>query len=146
MVVFFEVTWFIEVMGASRNSAVMPAILLAFTAAVIMKCFCFDFIITEGRSMVPAIQNGSLLFVNRLAYGFKPPFMTTYLVRWGEPHEGDVLIFWTPLGELAVKRCAELTYDGKFFALGDNEPASFDSRSYGHVPVDNIIGKAVGIK
>ncbi|MDR2481920.1 MAG: signal peptidase I [Spirochaetaceae bacterium] len=133
-------------MSASKNSAVALAILLAFATAIIMKLFCFDFIITEGRSMSPAIENGSLLLVNKLAFGLRPPFSYVYILRWAKPRKGDIVVFWTPLGDLAVKRCAELTGDDRFIALGDNEPDSFDSRSYGPVPVDNIVGKAMGIK
>ena len=54
------------------------------------------------------------------------------------------MIFYTPAGELAVKRCTELTEFGSFFAQGDNELASYDSRAYGYVPSDNIIGKVLG--
>ena len=96
--------------------------------------------------MHPAVKNGSLLLVNKLSYGIRPPFSDKYMLRWTMPQKGDVVIFWTPFGDLAVKRCAELTEDGRFFALGDNGPASFDSRSYGPVSADNIIGKAVGVK
>ncbi|MDR2509344.1 MAG: S26 family signal peptidase [Spirochaetaceae bacterium] len=128
------------------NKAVLPAILLAFTAALVLKLFCFDFILAEGLSMLPAIHNGSILIVNKLAFGFRPPFCGAYVLRWNIPKTGDVIVFLTPFDDLAVKRCAYITEDGRFFALGDNEPASFDSRSYGPVPVDNIIGKAFGIK
>jgi type IV secretory pathway protease TraF len=56
-----------------------------------------------------------------------------------------VVVFYTPLGELAVKRCGEIR--GNFFiALGDNGPQSYDSRVYGPVPADNIIGKVLGVK
>ncbi|GMO19579.1 MAG: S26 family signal peptidase [Spirochaetaceae bacterium] len=128
-------------MSSKKNRAVLNAILLAFCFAVFLKCFCFDFIMTEGDSMLPAVSNGSLLFVNRLAFGFRPPFSKRYLARWAQPKSGDLIVFWTPFGEVAVKRCAAVLNDGSFFALGDNAPASFDSRSYGYVNIDNIIGK-----
>jgi signal peptidase I len=123
----------------------LGAILLAFAVAALMKLFCFDFIIAEGQSMLPAVKNGTLLFVNKLAFGFRPPFSHKYLVRWALPASHDVVLFWTPFGDLAVKRFAGFAgEDGSWLARGDNEPASFDSRSYGPVPLDNIIGKALG--
>lgn len=128
-------------MKKGENEAVLPAILLALLAAFAVKLFCFDFIIAEGRSMLPAIPNGDILVVNRLAYGLRPPLAASYALRWAAPKEGDIVVFWTPFGDLAVKRCAAPPADGFFFALGDNGPASFDSRSYGPVPLDNIIGK-----
>jgi len=33
--------------------------------------------------------------------------------------------------------------EGEYFVMGDNEPDSFDSRYWGSVPYDNIIGKVL---
>lgn len=121
----------------------IKSILLAFLAAVVLKMFVFDFMIAYGSSMEPAIQNGAVLVINRLAYGLRLPWQQRYLIRWAEPRVGDVLVFFTPTGELAVKRCIALTGYGSFIAGGDNELASFDSRSYGPVPFDNIIGRVL---
>ncbi|GHU39747.1 hypothetical protein FACS1894190_05640 [Spirochaetia bacterium] len=134
-----------------RINSVGGQILLAFAAAFVIKIFVVDFIITEGNSMLPVIENGRVLIVNRLAYGIKPPFASIYAVRWAVPQKGDIVVFWTPYGNLAVKRCAEVIAaaeagNGNFFARGDNSAESFDSRSYGPVPQDNIIGKVLGIK
>jgi signal peptidase I len=119
---------------------------LVFLVALGMKFFLFDFMIAEGRSMLPAIRPGTILLVNRAAYGFKLPWARQYLVRWAEPAVGDVIVFYTPQGNTAVKRCVEITENQKIIALGDNDLESFDSRSYGPIPVDNILGKALGIK
>ncbi|MDR2966110.1 MAG: S26 family signal peptidase [Treponema sp.] len=124
-------------------------VILAITAAVILKLFVFDFIIAQGHSMEPSIKNGKVLVVSRLRYGLRIPFVRinsgqNYLFRWAEPKIGEVVVFYTPMGELAVKRCSELTPRGSFFAKGDNEFSSYDSRAYGPVPLDNIIGKVLG--
>jgi signal peptidase I len=138
---------------SAKKKPLVGAILLAFAVAALMKLFCFDFIIAEGQSMLPALKNGTLLFVNKLAFGFRPPFSQKYLVRWALPEHNDVVLFWTPFGDLAVKRFVGLVEEGddvtaralsRWMARGDNEPASFDSRSYGPVPLDNIMGKALG--
>jgi signal peptidase I len=122
------------------------AILSAFAAAVIIKLFLFDFIIADGISMEPAIHSGTVLVVNRLQYGLRLPGGYGYLVRWSEPREGDVVIFYAPPGNIAVKRCGVLSKKGEFTAQGDNSLQSYDSRSYGPVPADNTIGKVLGIK
>ena len=122
------------------------AVLGALAIAVIMKLFLVDFIIAEGNSMEPAIQSGSVLVVNRLQYGLRFPGQPGYLVRWGAPKEGDVVVFYAPSGEIAVKRCLGLLEEGNFLAQGDNSLQSYDSRSYGPVPADNTIGKVLGIK
>jgi len=123
-------------------------VILAIAAALFLKLFVFDFIVAQGLSMEPAIHDGTVLVINRLRYGIKLPFRQKYLIRWAQPKEGDVLIFYTPNGELAVKRCTMVMPDhlGRiiFFAEGDNSLASYDSRSYGPVFADNIKGKVLG--
>jgi signal peptidase I len=120
------------------------AILWAFFAAFIAKMFIFDFMIAQGHSMEPAIKSGAVLVVSRLRYGLRLPVQQRYLFRWSRPSIGEVLVFYTPSGELAVKRCTALTERGGFIAEGDNSLLSYDSRAYGPVPVDNIIGKVLG--
>jgi len=122
----------------------IKAILCALILALVLKLFFFDFMIAQGNSMEPAIQNGTVLIVSRLRYGLRLPWQQKYLIRWAQPRIGEVLVFYTPTGELAVKRCIKLTGDNSFIAGGDNELASYDSRSYGAVPFDNIIGKVLG--
>ena len=118
----------------------------ALVAALIMKLFLFDFMIAEGQSMMPAIRPGHVLLVFKLYYGVRLPGSGNYLIRWTSPKAGDVVVFITPLGEIAVKRCGEILSSSSFFALGDNGPQSYDSRSYGPVPMDNVVGKVLGVR
>jgi signal peptidase I len=94
--------------------------------------------------MEPSIQNGAVLIVSRMRYGIRLSWLQKYLIRWAQPKTGEVVVFYTPTGELAVKRCTALTEHGSFYAGGDNLNASYDSRAYGPVPVENIIGKVLG--
>ena len=123
---------------------VRKGILWAFAAALVLKLFFFDFMIAQGNSMEPAIQNGAVLVVSRLRYGLRLPWKQNYLFRWDTPKTGEVVVFYTPSGEIAVKRCVLMTEQGKFVMEGDNVLASYDSRSYGPVPIDSIIGKVLG--
>jgi len=95
--------------------------------------------------MEPAIQDGDVLIVSRLRYGFRFPWMRNYIVRWDYPREGEVVIFYTPESKIAVKRCVS-SYRSNFTAEGDNSLASYDSRAYGKISADNIIGKVLGHK
>jgi signal peptidase I len=122
------------------------AVLAALAAALLIKGFLFDFMIAEGRSMDPVIKNGTVLVVNRVAYGLRNPWSGKYFLRWARPLPGDVVVFFTPQGDLAVKRCGAMIPGNRFFALGDNSLESYDSRSYGPVPVEHILGKVMGIK
>jgi signal peptidase I len=122
------------------------AIIGAFLAALVIKILIVDLMITDGHSMVPAVKPGAILIVCRIYYGFRLPGSINYLFQWRTPKEGDVVVFFTPHGDIAVKRCGEIIDGEMFYALGDNESQSFDSRSYGPVPNKNIIGQALGIK
>ncbi|MDR0447730.1 MAG: signal peptidase I [Treponema sp.] len=121
-------------------------IILAFIFAMFIKLLFVDLMITQGRSMLPTLKPGSLLVVNKAAYGLRIPGLGIYLFRWSSPKPGDLLVFYTPLGERAVKRCYYVNDEGTFFVRGDNDLESFDSRSYGLVPPDYLLGKVVIFK
>lgn len=134
-------------MGFSRgNVQTARAIIVALIAALVVKIFILDLMIAEGHSMVPAVKPGAILLVCKVFYGFRIPGSGAYLTRWKTPQRGDVVVFYTPLGEIAVKRCGEIPGGDVFYALGDNSLQSYDSRNYGPVPNDNIIGRVLGIK
>jgi len=120
------------------------AIISALVTALVLKLLFFDFIIAQGHSMEPAIKNGNVLVISRLRYGIRTPWRQKYLICWALPKAGEIVVFYTPEGEMAVKRCKEVINGRAFYAQGDNSLVSYDSRSYGFVPVDNIIGKVLG--
>jgi signal peptidase I len=129
---------------AKTNFKLGRTILLAFIFAVLLKLCCFDFVLVDGNSMMPALKPGSVLFVNRIAYGFRFPWMKSYLLSWKKPAKNDIVVFITPMGHIAVKRCSEIVAETHFIALGDNENDSLDSRTYGSVPIHQILGKVIG--
>ncbi|MEN8008149.1 MAG: signal peptidase I [Candidatus Krumholzibacteriota bacterium] len=56
-------------------------------------------------SMKPTILIGDRIYVNKLAYDLKVPFLGHRLVTWGDPARGDVVICWSPAdGARLVKR------------------------------------------
>jgi signal peptidase I len=130
-------------MEMKNQKGVCQAAFLALICAALIKLFFIDLMITQGRSMLPTIKPGDLLLVNKAAYGFRLPGAGVYLFHWSDPRPGDILVFYTPLGEKAVKRCHLVDEDGAFFVRGDNDLESFDSRSYGLVPPDHVLGKVL---
>lgn len=132
--------------GTLSDRDLIGLMLLAFVVALIVRLCCFDLAITEGSSMSPTIPPGRIIFINRLAYGFRFPWQRHYVIRWSTPHPGDIVVLLSPQGKIAVKRCISLTEHDFFFVEGDNKAVSYDSRHYGPVPIDFITGKVVGIR
>jgi len=122
----------------------------------------------DGFSMVPTLQDGEYVLVNRLAY------------RTSLPDRGDIIVFVSPQtsdldlikrviglpgdhirimnGEVQVNGqvldedyiAAAPIYSGEWnvpednlFVLGDNRNDSSDSHAWGLLPIDNVIGKAI---
>ena len=122
----------------------------------------------DGQSMLPTLNNGEFVLVNRMAY------------KLGHPLRGDIIVFrsTTQLDLDLIKRIigvpgdeirvsdahvtvnnvtldepyinAEPRYtgewsvpDGYLFVLGDNRNDSSDSHAWGLLPEQNVIGKAI---
>lgn len=82
--------------------------------------------------MAPTFRPGDRLLVSRLAYVARAP------------RPGDVVVVRDPRGpsRLLLKRVAE-RHNCRYVVLGDNLAASTDSRHFGPVERDAIIGKVV---
>lgn len=122
----------------------------------------------DGFSMMPSLQNGEFVLVNRLAY------------RFSGFQRGDIVVFHFPLdlqqdlikrviglpGETVSIRNGVVLVDGQrleepyiaaspmytgewtvpegsLFVLGDNRNDSSDSHSWGLLPQEDVIGKAI---
>ena len=63
-------------------------------------------------SMNPTIVEGDRIFVNKLAYDLKVPFIQWRLARWSAPQRGDIIVFESPAdGQRLVKRVVALSGD-----------------------------------
>jgi signal peptidase I len=121
----------------------------------------------ENISMLPTLQAGEFILVNKLAYRFSDVNRGDIIVFHfpQNPHEdyikrvigvpGDVVDIhdnqvWINNQQLAEAYIAsEPQYSGTWpvpkdslFVLGDNRNQSSDSHSWGFVPYANIVGKA----
>jgi nickel-type superoxide dismutase maturation protease len=81
--------------------------------------------------MAPFLKPGELVFVDFGAY------------RRVRPQAGEVVVLWHPGKKnlRIIKRIVTVTPTGQYVVRGDNAAASTDSRSFGPVSVEAIIGR-----
>lgn len=122
----------------------------------------------DGSSMLPTLHNGEFVLVNRIAYRFEPPQRGDIVVFHYPPdpsqdlikrviglpgeevtiQDGVVRVNGEPLVEPYISEPplyagTWLVPEGHLFVLGDNRNDSSDSHSWGMLPYENIVGKAV---
>jgi len=122
----------------------------------------------DGFSMIPTLENGEFILVNRLAYKFAEPKRGEIIVFRSpivpdedlikrvigipgdevEIYDGQVIVNGTVLNEPYI--AASPIYsgnwqvvDGYLFVLGDNRNDSSDSHSWGLVPMQNVVGRSI---
>jgi len=85
----------------------------------------------EDRSMEPTLKSGDYVFVNKLAYVF------------GDPSKGDVVVLIHPeeKNKFLIKRISLVTSSDEYFVVGDNKGFSQDSRHFGPIKKELIVGK-----
>jgi len=85
----------------------------------------------EDESMRPTLEPGDYVLVNRWAYRVRPP------------RRGDLVVVRDPelSDRFLVKRVSETEASTQIPLEGDNAAVSRDSRAFGAVPLDRIVGK-----
>lgn len=119
--------------------------LIAVITVLLIRTFIAQPFIVSGNSMEPTFDSGDYLIVDELTY------------RFSEPQKNDVVIFKYPLdpSKFFIKRIIGLPgetihFEGRkitlgekeYFVMGDNRPNSSDSRKWGALKEDFLVGKA----
>ena len=173
----------------ARNQAgravreIVETLLLAALIFFLVRLVVLNFRV-DGESMLPNLDDGQMLLVNRNAYQYFD-FGGELYYPFDPPERGDVIVFQPPTGsdKPYIKRiiglpgeevtfgdgkvfidgevldedyidertrcnaarsdgCDVVVPDGYVYVLGDHRTNSSDSRAFGAVPIENIVGKA----
>lgn len=138
--------------GTKPGSISVGRILACVVATLILgRTFIVDAALVQGRSMLPSFGSNDIVIILKAAYGLRNPF-GGYFFLWGEPENRDIVAAFNPdTRNLIIKRVwieEGMENSGKpgsraaYFLLGDNKYESIDSREFGLVPMNNILGKA----
>ncbi len=148
-------------------------VFLVVAIVVVVRVFIAQPFVVSGTSMVPTYQDKNYLIIDELTYDFRTPArgdvivfhppvdMSTYYIKRVIGVPGDTVTIRNSV--ITIKNTAHpdgftlsepyITKDipddnysvtvGKYFVMGDNRPASFDSRRWGLLPAKNITGRVL---
>jgi signal peptidase I len=80
--------WYLE-----YTASFFPVILLVF----VLRSFLFEPFRIPSGSMIPTLQIGDLILVNKYRYGIRLPVINKKIIEVGSPQRGDVMVFRFPL-------------------------------------------------
>jgi signal peptidase I len=157
-----------EVKTKSWFRELVEAVLPALVIVLVINVFLAQATRVEGQSMEPNLHNNQRLIIEKVSYYLHPPQRGEIIVlrrhgSSGDPlikrvvglpgemisiHDGQVFINEQPLVEPYLAQPtlglmpAKLVPEESVFVMGDNRGASNDSRAFGMVSFDDIIGRA----
>jgi signal peptidase I len=79
--------WYLE-----YTASFFPVILVVF----VLRSFFFEPFRIPSGSMIPTLQIGDLILVNKYQYGVRLPVIHSKLLEVGSPQRGDVMVFRFP--------------------------------------------------
>jgi len=144
----------------------VEAVLPALVIVLVVNVFLAQATRVEGQSMDPNLHNNQRIIIEKLTYRFRPPRRGEIVVlRRPQPdplikrviglpgekvaiHNEQVYIDGEPLDEPYLREITggvmspEIVPERHVFVLGDNRDSSNDSRAFGMVALDDIVGRA----
>lgn len=189
------------------SKSFFPVLFIVF----FLRSFLVEPFQIPSGSMIPTLEVGDFILVNKFAYGVRAPVLNNTIIQTGKPQRGDVMVFFPPhapdtyyikrvigvpgdhitynnhvltlngkvieeklVAELPagapVLRMVTENIDGKeftaykhlqpsrlsqhgswvvpeghYFMMGDNRDNSLDSREWGFVGEEAIVGKAFAV-
>jgi signal peptidase I len=105
-----------------------PVILFVF----VLRSFVIEPFRIPSGSMLPTLQNGDLILVNKFEYGIRLPIIDKKIITTGSPERGDVMVFRYPLdpGVDYIKRVVGLPGD---VVLYQNKTLSINGKQVMHM-------------
>ena len=144
-------------------------VIIAAVIVIPIRYFLFQPFFVRGQSMDPNFENGDYLIIDEITYRFRGPergevivfkypqdpsnrFIKRVIGLPGEVIEikdgkitinGDLILNeeYLPSDLLTSGDIYITLEDGEYFILGDNRPYSFDSRRFGPLSEEYIIGR-----
>ena len=98
-----------------RKTAVIGFFVL-LGSLIFIKYTIFDIRRISGHSMEPALSDGQLVFIWKLAYGIPSFAANRYVCRWAAPEAGDVVLYYKD-GRYVAKRCVKTEGEALEFVL-----------------------------
>lgn len=132
---------------------------------IILKIFVFNFILVKGDSMNPKYKNNDFMFLNKIIYRFSNIKRQEVVVIKYKDNDLIKRIIGLPNDKIKVENGKlyinnkevkenyinsytasydfdEITLkDNEYFVVGDNRYNSYDSRNFGTITKNNIIGR-----
>lgn len=121
---------------------------------LVIRSFAFEPFRIPSSSMLPTLETGDFIFVNKYVYGLRLPVLNTKILELGEPKRGDVVVFRLPSDNKTnyIKRVVGLpgdtvVYRDRQLYINDEKVPKTDNGTYrvmedrsarAPVPVDYI--------
>jgi signal peptidase I len=144
----------------------IQAIIIAVVLALLIKVFLLEFVQVDGSSMVPTLEDGDRLIVNKIEYQISEPdygdiitidyvynmeLVKRIIAKGGDSvkiENNVVYLNGEPLEEDYINDgnyedfSEVIVPEGEYFVLGDNRPNSKDSRyeDVGFISEEDIVG------
>lgn len=80
----------------SEIISLIKSVALFLCIAFFLRASVVEAFKIPSSSMVPTLEIGDHIFVNKLSYGLRLPFKTETVVQFREPKRGDVVVFTLP--------------------------------------------------
>ncbi len=141
-----------QVLGFARKSTTreyVESIGIAVLIAVLLRFFVLEAFKIPTGSMIPTLEIGDHIFVNKFIYGLRVPLSTeSWFARWGSPERGHVIVFRYPkrpskdyikrvvavAGDRVRVRGHDVWVNGQKLTHGDRKNFRAFDQTFGHVP------------
>ena len=83
-------------MGHFRKTVLrelVEAVAWAVGLALVIRFFLIEAFSIPTSSMIPTLQIGDHLFVNKIGYGLYWPLSPSRMLTWDEPERGEIIVF-----------------------------------------------------